>query len=292
MQPMRSLIFVPADRENMVQRAHQIPADVIVLDMEDAVTPDKKALARAGIRAAIESLNAAGKTVYVRINHLDTGQARDDLAAAIGPGLQGILYPKAQGATHIRELDVLIREQEYHREGVRPGETALFPLIESARAVLRCEDIALASTRIAGLVLGGEDYTADLGVSRTAEGRELDHARRVLVHVCAAYKLVALDGIYADFRDEAGLRADAAYARSIGMKGKFVIHPDQVGPVNDVFSPTPAEIETARKVVTAFDEGVAQGLGTIQVDGKMIDAPVAKQARDLVAYAESIGIRA
>ncbi|HEX5369358.1 MAG TPA: CoA ester lyase, partial [Dehalococcoidia bacterium] len=203
MQPTRSLLFVPSNRENMVQRAHQTPADVIVLDLEDAVAPDMKSSARQGLRASIESLNAAGKTVHVRINHLDTGLTRDDLIAAIGPGLDAILYPKVEAPADIRDLDVLIREQELHKDGVKPGQTALIPMIESARAVLRCEEIALASSRTAGLALGGEDYAADLGVARTPSGRELDHIRHVIVNVCVAYKLKPLDGIYATLHDEA-----------------------------------------------------------------------------------------
>jgi citrate lyase subunit beta/citryl-CoA lyase len=289
MQPMRTLLFVPSNRENMVGRAHESPADVIVLDLEDAVTPDQKEAARAVARDAIMSLSAAGKTVHVRVNHLDTGMTRVDLAAAIGPGLKGILFPKAQAASEIRELDVLIREQEYHKDGVKPGETALIPMIETARAVLRCEDIATASTRITGLALGGEDYCADLGVARTKEGRELEHIRHTMVHVCIAYGLAPLDGIYATLGEEAGLRADAAYARSIGMKGKYVVHPEQVSVVNEVFSPTAAEVEAARRLVSEFDEAVLQGHGTVRIEGQMVDEPIARRARELIAYADAIG---
>ncbi len=288
MTPMRTLLFVPAHRESMVEKAHQVPADVICLDLEDAVPPAEKQKARDGVRASIESLKAAGKSVHVRVNHVDTGLTKDDLAAAVGPGLDGLLYPKVRGAAQIRELDVLIREQELHK-GVRPGAIVLIPMIESARAILRCEEIALASTRIAALALGGEDYAADLGVARTAAANELDYARRVVIHCAAAYGLQALDGIYATLHDEAGLLADARYARSIGMKGKYVIHPEQVEPVNQVFSPTTQELEVARKIVSAYDEAMSRGIGVIEVDGQMVDVPVANRARDLLAYAEAIG---
>ncbi|HWO74162.1 MAG TPA: CoA ester lyase [Dehalococcoidia bacterium] len=287
MQPMRTLLFVPANRESMVEKALTIPADVIVLDLEDAVPPAEKEAARRRVRAAVESLSGAGRTVHVRVNALATGLTRDDLAAAIGPGLHGLLFPKVEAAADIRAVDVLIREQEM-RNGVRPGTVMLVPMIESARAVLRCEEIAQASTRIGALALGGEDYATDLGVPRTDEGRELEYVRRVIVHVAAAYRLQALDGIYATLHDEAGLIADAAYARSIGFKGKYVIHPEQVGPVNQVFTPTEAELEAARRIVQAFDEAIAQGHGTVQVDGRMIDIPIATRARELIAYAEAI----
>jgi citrate lyase subunit beta / citryl-CoA lyase len=289
MTPMRTLLFVPAQRQSMVEKAAGIPADVIVLDLEDAVPPNEKEAARSRIRASISSLKAAGKTVHVRINHLDTGLTKDDLLAAVGPGLDGLLFPKAQGAAQVRELDVMIRERELHGD-VRPGTIALIPMIETARGVLRCEEIALASTRIVGLALGGEDYAADLGVPRTNEANEFEYARRVMIHCAIAYDLQPLDAIYATLHDEAGLLADARYARSIGMKGKYVVHPDQVDAVNQVFSPTAQELESARKIVTAYDEAMKGGIGVIDVDGHLVDVPVANRARDLLAYAATIGL--
>src|SRR5215471_7428283 len=225
----RSILFVPANRDNMVARAAQTPADVITLDLEDSVPASEKEATRAKLRDAIASLKAAGKTVHVRVNSLETGLTKDDLAAAITPGLDGLSFPKAEAASDIREVDVLIRQQEMYN-GVRPGTVLLFPQIESAKAVLRCEEIARASTRIAGLSMGGEDYTADLGVPRTVEGRELEYARRVLVHVCIAYKLLPLDGIWPVLGDIVGLTAESRYARSIGFKGKYLIHPEQAEP--------------------------------------------------------------
>lgn len=289
MTPMRTLLFVPAQRANMVEKAAGIPADVTVLDLEDAVPANEKAAAREGIRASIAALKAAGKTVHVRINHLDTGLTKDDLSAAIGPGLDGLLFPKAQGAAQIRELDVMIRERELHGD-VRPGTIALIPMIETARAILRCEEIATASTRITGLALGGEDYAADLGVPRTNEANEFEYARRIIIHCAIAYGLQPLDAIYPPLHDEAGLIADARYARSIGMKGKYVVHPDQVGPVNEVFAPTPQELASARKIVDAYDAAMQGGIGVIDVDGQLVDVPVANRARDLLAYAEAIGL--
>jgi citrate lyase subunit beta/citryl-CoA lyase len=286
----RTLLFVPANRENMLVKAQTLAADIIVIDLEDAVPPAEKESARNNVPHAIESLKAAGKSVHLRVNHLTTGLTRDDLMAAVGPGLDGILMPKVNGASQVRELDVLLRERELH-SSVRPGTIALFPMIESARGVLRCEEIAIASTRIAGLGLGGEDYAADLGIARTPEGRELDYARRVIVHVGAAYRLRALDAIYTNLRDEPGLISDARYARSIGFSGKYVIHPDQIEPVNRVFSPTQEEVESARKIVSAFEAAEAQGLGTLEVDGQMVDIPVVKRARATLDAAEAIAGR-
>src|SRR4051812_17452729 len=283
----RTLLFVPANRDNMVARAAQTPADVITLDLEDSVPMSEKEATRGRLKEAIASLKAAGKTVHVRVNSLETGLTKDDLAAAVMPGLDGLSFPKAEAASDIREVDVLIREQEMHN-GVRPGTVLLFPQIESARAVLRCEEIARASTRIAGLALGGEDYTVDLGVPRTVEGREMEYARRVLVHVAAAYKLLPLDGIWPVLGDIAGLTAEAQYARSIGFKGKYLIHPEQAVPVNQAFSPNSEELEAARRIVTTFDEAVKQGHASVRVDGKMVDVPVAKRAQALLDFAATL----
>jgi citrate lyase subunit beta/citryl-CoA lyase len=284
----RSLLFVPANRPRMLDHAVEAAADVIVLDLEDSVPVAEKPAARATLRAAIERLKGAGKTVQVRVNHLDTGFTRDDLQAAIGPGLDSIAFPKAESAAQIRELDVIIRELEL-KGGVRPGTALLFPQIETARGVLRCEEIAMASTRIAGLACGGEDYTRDLGVARTRDGHELDYIRRVIVHVCIANGLLPLDTVFADFRDETGLTAETEFVQSIGFKGKYLIHPSQIELVNRAFTPTDDEIQLARIRVEAYDEALARGEGSVQVDGRMIDEPVAQRARDLLAYAQAVG---
>jgi citrate lyase subunit beta/citryl-CoA lyase len=282
----RSLLFVPANRDNMVARAHQTPADVIVLDLEDSVPPSEKEATRAKLRDAVTSLKAAGKTVHVRVNGLDTGLTRDDLAAAIGPGLDGLVFPKAEGARDIRQLDVMIREQEM-RNSVTPGTVQLFPHVESARGLLHCEEVAQASSRIAGMALGGEDYVASLGVPRTGEA--LEYARRVVINVCSAYGLLALDVVYPVINDETGLRAETEYIRSIGFKGKYVIHPAQVETVNRAFSPHAGEVDAAKRAVAAFDDALARGQASVQVDGRMVDIPVAKRYRDLIAYAEAGG---
>jgi citrate lyase subunit beta/citryl-CoA lyase len=286
----RTLLFVPANRERMIEHAVSAPADVIVLDLEDSVPSSQKASARQGVADAIRRLKAAGKTVHVRVNAADTGLLQDDLDAAIVPGLDGLALPKADAAAKIRELDVMLRLREVRAE-IRAGSVLLFPQIESALALLRCEEVAIASSRIAGLSLGGEDYVRDLGVPRTREGNEIEYARRVLVHCCIAHRLLPLDVVFPDINDAEGLTAEAAYGRSIGMKGKYVIHPNQIEPVNSVYTPNSEEVATARQVLAAYSDAEARGEGSVQFEGKMIDAPVVQRARDLIAYAEAIGVR-
>ncbi len=283
---MRSLLFVPANRPNMIERARSLAADVVVLDLEDSVPPAEKQAARDALPAAIDSLKQAGRLVHVRVNHPDRGLCRDDLAAAVRPGLDGIVLPKAEGGRDVRQIDVLIREQEM-RNGVTPGTPVLLPHVETARGLLRCEEIATASTRIAAMSLGGFDYVADLGIERTRDGRELDYARGVLIHVCVAHGLLPLDAVFGDFGDAEGLATETARVKAMGMKGKYVVHPDQVEAVNRAFEPSEAEVAAARRVLEAFDVAVAQGHASVQLDGRMIDTPVAKRARDVIAFWEA-----
>jgi citrate lyase subunit beta/citryl-CoA lyase len=283
----RSLIFVPGIRENMIEKARGFAADVIVLDLEDSVPPAEKEQARQIVRRAIPTLAALGHTVHVRVNPVGSGLARDDLAAVVCPELSGICLPKVDSAQDIRDIDVLIREQEMER-GVKPGTLALIPAIESARGVLRCEEICRASTRLTAITLGADDYTADLGVHRTREGRELDYARQVMTVCARATDILALDTPFADFRDEEGLMRESEWVRSLGFKGKYLIHPSQIGPVNRVFRPSEEEVAYACRVVEAFEEAVARGHGAVQVDGRMVDPPVAKRATALIELAEAI----
>jgi citrate lyase subunit beta/citryl-CoA lyase len=228
---MRSLLLLPVNRAGLVEQARQSAADVIVLDLATLAPNDREA-ARRGLRETITALKGAGKGVHVRVNHADSGHARDDLAAAVGPGLDGLAAPMTLAPRDIRQMDVLIREQETHN-GVRPGEIVLIPCIESPRGLLRCAEIIEASTRIAGLALGTDAFAAALGVSRTAEGRELDYARQVIVNVCAAYGLQALDGTTRSGGDTA---TEARAARVLGFKGKYISDASQAGAVNEAFA--------------------------------------------------------
>lgn len=283
---LRTMLFVPANRERMLQRARTAGADALVLDLEDSVPDGDKAAARAAAGRAIPSLAAAGCSVFVRVNGIDTGMTRDDLMAIISGGLAGVVLPKCEQPQDLRDLDVLLREGEMAR-GVRPGDVRTLPIIESARGVLRCEEIATASDRVLGLSFGGEDYTRDIGVARTADGIAMQYARGVVVTVAAALGLVSIDTPYPDIRDEKGLLAESRLARAMGFQGKYVIHPDQVGPVHRAFTPAAGEVAAAKKLLAAYDRAAAAGEGSISVAGRMVDAPVAERARRVVAAAAS-----
>ena len=281
---LRTLLFVPAHREPMFAKAAASAADAIVLDLEDAVAPQEKPAARDNARGAIASLAARGP-VFVRVNGVRTGLARDDVLAVVRGGLAGVVLPKPESPQDVRDLDVLLREAEMAND-VRPGDIAVIPIIESTRGLLRAEEIALASDRIIALSLGAEDYCAELEVERNVEGTALAHLRYRIVEIATAFGLAPIDTPYTDVRDLDGLRAETAFARAVGFKGKYVLHPDQVAPVNELFTPSDSEIASARRIVAAYDDAVSHGNGATSVDGHMVDAPIAARARRLLARAE------
>ncbi len=285
----RTLLFVPGQRENMLAKAPDTGADVLVLDLEDAVPAAEKPAAREAARAHVERL-AARRPVFVRLNGVHSGLTRDDLMAVVAPGLSGVVVPKAQAAQDLRDLDVLLREAEM-ANGVRPGAVRTIPIIESTRGLLRCEDIARASDRIVGLSIGAEDYTAELGVERNIEGTALAYIRYVVAQVATAYGLLAIDTPYSDVRDIDGLVAETEFVRAVGFKGKYVLHPDQVEPVNRVFTPSPEKVAEARRIVEAYGAAVSRGVGAASLDGRMIDGPIAERAKRTIELADAIARR-
>ena len=283
----RSLLFVPGSRAEMLAKAARFPADVLCLDLEESVLPDDKPRARQLVRAAIGELAQAGRTVQVRLNSIQSEETKADLAAVTQAGLSSVLLAKAQTPQDIRDVDVMLREQELARD-ITPGTIELVVAIESAQALLRCEAISHASTRLVALMLGGEDFTFDMGVQRTRDGRELDHARNVIATCARAANLYALDTPWPEIGNLDDLVADASRARSVGFSGKYIIHPSHIEPVHSVFSPTEADIAQARSVLDAWDDAQAKGLGAVQLDGRMIDRPIVERARAVLEQAEAI----
>lgn len=288
---LRTLLFVPGNNERMLQRASSVGADAIVLDLEDAVPASEKKAARKLVKAAITALTASGLPLFVRLNNVQTRLTRDDVTAIVRAGVTGVVHPKTEAAQDLRDLDVLLREAEM-ANGVRPGDIRVIPLIETPIAVLRCEEIARASDRVDALSVGGEDYTAALGVARDTGGAALAHARNVIVTVAAAYALLAIDTPYAGFKDERGLIAESRLAQAIGFSGKYVIHPDQVAPVNAVFTPSAEAVAEAHRIVAAADAAKGKRRGAVALDGQMVDAPVVERARLLIDRAEAIAANA
>jgi len=283
----RSLLFVPGGLEELLEKAGRYPADVLCLDLEESVLPDDKPRARELVARAVAKLSQAGRTVQVRLNSIQSEETKLDLAAVAQPGLASVLLAKTQTPQDVRDVDVLLREQELAHE-ITPGTIELVVAIESAQALLRCEAISGASTRLVALMLGAEDFTFDMGAQRTTDGRELDHARNVIATCARAANLYALDTPWPEIGGVENLVADAARARAVGFSGKYVIHPTHIEPVHAVFSPTEADIAQARSVLETWDGAQAKGLGAVQLDGRMIDRPIVERARSVIEQAEAI----
>jgi citrate lyase subunit beta/citryl-CoA lyase len=271
----------------MIEKAQNLTMDVLVLDLEDSVPAAEKANARAMVRDAIAGPTLKGQRVFVRINSIGSGLMEEDLQAVITPGIDGINLPKPSSADDVRTVEAIIERLEKER-GIEKGHIKLTPWIETAKGLINAFEIASASPRIVGIILGAEDFTLDTGMQRTEGGDELLYPRTMVVVAAKAAEVIAIDTPYNNFKDEAGLIREATLARNLGFEGKYVIHPSQIEPVNQAFRPLPEEVEHARRVVEAFEAAEAQGFASTSVDGKMIDTPQANRARKLLMVADSI----
>ena len=295
MRLLRSLMFVPGHRPRMVQRALGVgeftsnDLDVAILDLEDGVPPDEKDRARAAVAAALGLPSDGPRPArYARVNR--DPRARDaDLAAVLRPGLDGIVAPKID---HPDEVTILARDLDEREDaaGMERGSIPVIASIESARGLLAAHAIAASTDRVIALLFGAEDFARDLSLptEREAEAAELVYARSAVVVAAAAARKHALDGIWPDVTDADGLRRDALQGRRLGFIGKSLIHPGQIEVCNEVFSPSPAEVAYARRVVDAFDEAQMKGRGAVALDGKLLDAPIVERARRTLALHDAV----
>ena len=286
MELLRSLLFVPGNSRKMLEKAVSFTSDALVPDMEDSVPIAEKSAARNEIANMLPVLAQAGHKCVVRVNALDTGLLEEDMEAAITPYTFGINVGKVDTIWHVKEVEKIVGAVE-KRKGLEKGQIKLVLFIESALAVVNAYEICASSDRIIAAALGAEDFTVDMGTERTEEGSEVLMPRAMVAMAARAAEIIPLDIVYTNFRDEEGLRRDTQLGKSLGYKGKFAIHPAQVDPINELLSPLPDEIEYARKVVQAFEEAEANGRGSTSLDGKMIDVPIVKRARSLLAAVEA-----
>lgn len=285
----RSMLFLPGNAPNMIINGDSLGADSIILDLEDAVSPDEKDAARLLVRNAIREMGFIGVEITVRINAIDTAYWKDDLDAIVPLKPDLIMPPKASSAEDMKTLDAYIAEVEA-RSGIAVGTIRLIPLIETALGVERAFEIASACPRIAALFLGGEDLTADLRCKRTKAGNEIDYARKRLVCAARAAGVDVYDTPFTDVNDDEGIVVDAEYAKSLGFTGKSAIAPRHIRTINEVFSPSLADIEYAKLVFEAIRIGKLQGKGAVSLRGKMIDKPIVERARQTLEAAKQLGL--
>lgn len=285
----RSLLIMPANRADMLEKAPAYGADALVFDLEDSVPIAEKPRARELARQYIGQ-HKANTIIHVRVNALQTGMLEDDLEAVVVEGLTGIRLPKTESAETIKTVDALITRLEQKR-GLRPGSVGIGPSLESAKGVWFAYDILSASSRITSVTCGTAqdgDLQTDLGYTWTPEGDEVLYLRsRVLLAARAAGVEHVLDGSYANIRDAAGLATCCSAARKLGYRGKSVIHPNQIQVVNDIFKPTAVELDYYRRVIEAFDAAVARNSAATTVDGKLVDYAMVGMARRVLAWAQS-----
>lgn len=273
----RSLLFVPADAHRFIDKAPQRGADLIVLDLEDGVARSAKARARASLAAFIAQLHRAGCTVYVRVNN-EAALLEDDMMAAVEAGADGLVLPKIESPEQLVQLDDMLSHAETRAGRARAG-VKLIVLIESPQGVCRAADIARASRRIVALCFGPEDFATEMGIAPVKEGLAWPAQAVAVAAVAAGVEPLGMAGSVGDFSDLDAYRNLAHHARSIGVRGGVCIHPVQIRVLNEVFAGSDAEARAAERLVAAFDKALTEGRGSIALDGKMIDEPIANRAR-------------
>lgn len=282
------MLFMPGNNPGMLQNAAILGADSIILDLEDAVSLTEKDSARILVREAVKNVDYSNVEVVVRINPLDTEFGREDVNVIARVKPETLMVPKAD-EEEIKIVDEMLNTIE-KEEGFEQGTIKIIALVETAYGLENVYNIIKASKRVVGVLLGGEDLTADLGIKRTKEGQEVFYARNKVATACKALRVDAIDTPFTDTNDYEGLQADTAKAKSLGMTGKSAINPRQIDTIHSVFAPTEAEIKHALRVLDAMEEAKREGKGVFSLDGKMVDAPIINRAITTVDLAKRLGL--
>ncbi|MGZ4681504.1 MAG: HpcH/HpaI aldolase/citrate lyase family protein [Acidimicrobiales bacterium] len=282
LRPRRSVLYMPGANERALEKAKTIPADALILDLEDAVAPDAKADARARVCAAAASGDYGRKEVTIRANGLDTPWHADDLRAIAEAGPAAVVVPKINSAADVAAVEKALEA------GGAPDHTRIWAMLETPVAILHAEEIATSSERLAVLVLGTNDLAKELHAEHVP-GRQplLFGLSQCLLAARLAGKVI-LDGVYNDIKDPDGFLAECVQGRQLGFDGKTLIHPTQVEPCNDTFAPGELELTHARGLILAFEEAQAEGRGVATYEGRMIENMHVDNARRAIAMAEAI----
>ena len=284
----RTRLYLPGNNPDLMLNAGLFGSDCVILDLEDSVALADKADARVLVRNSLLALDFSGSERIVRINPMSTDYGPKDLEMIVQAEPDTLLIPKCECKDDVSAVEEMVI---YLEQQAKLNRSIFFmPLIETAKGVLRAYEIATASDRVVALCFGAEDFTADIGAERTPDGRESFVARSMLVLAAKAAGVQAIDTVYSDVDDIEGLVKSTEEAISLGFDGKGVIHPGQIKPIHDTFTPTPERIEYARKVIKALREAEDRGLGVASLGGKMIDAPVAARANKILALAKAMGL--
>ncbi|MFP3975658.1 MAG: HpcH/HpaI aldolase/citrate lyase family protein [Dehalococcoidia bacterium] len=291
MAVMRSVMYVPSNSDKMLVKAPEIKADILTLDLEDSVPPAEKAIGREKIRNYLQDGSRekqSSKYLYVRINNWETLMTNDDLEAIVYPGLDGVCLAKCGHPDNVRRLDWKLEELE-QRRGIEPGSIAIQLLIETAKGVINAYESAIASPRVNSLIFGAVDYTKDMRVTLTSEGKEQLYARYYTAVAARAAGCVAIDCPFVAYQDMEAFRESTQEGRQMGYEGRMLIHPSQIEPSHELYTPKPEEVEWAEGVKKVFEEeGIAKGKAAVTYQGKMVDTPVYENALQILQMMEEI----
>lgn len=289
-RPRRSVLYMPGSNARAIEKARTLSADGVILDLEDAVAPDAKADARRQVAEAVKAGGFGTREVFIRVNGIDTPWHAEDLSAAAHAAPDGILVPKISNPGQLEMIGQRLLDMGTdHR-------TRVWAMIETPIAIFNAQAIAACAkdseTRLAGFVLGTNDLAKETGAHLVPGRWTMLPWLTTCVLAARAYGISILDGVYNNLGDAEGFARECAQARDMGMDGKTLIHPNQIAPCNDAFSPAPEEVAQARKIIAAFEQPENRDKGVVQLDGRMVERMHADIARRTVAIAEAIATRA
>ncbi len=281
-RPRRSVLYMPGSNARALDKSRTLPADALIFDLEDAVAPDAKLTARTQVIETVEKGGYGKREIMIRTNGLSTPWGYDDLAAVAAVGADGILLPKVESAEMVRQAESVLLAH-----GAAP-ELAIWCMMETPRAMLHAEEIADASPRLAGLVMGTSDLAKDLQAQHTAMRLPLITSLGLCMLAARAARIAILDGVFLDLNDHEGFVDSCRQGAELGFDGKTLIHPKQIAAANEVFAPSDDEVRLSRQIIQAYAEAEAQGRGVVVVDGKLIEKLHVDHAKRVVALAEAI----
>jgi len=282
-RPRRSVLYMPGSNRRALEKAKTLPADGLILDLEDAVSPDAKPEARKNVAEMLATGKPYGKReVIVRVNGLNTPWGMDDIAAIAASGADGLAVPKVESADIVRQVQVAVRAAG------GPEDMPIWCMMETPMGILRAAEIAGASPFVAGLVMGTSDLAKDLQCEHTFDREPFLTSFGLVILAARAFGIAALDGVHLDLSDDAGFAEACAQGRRLGFDGKTLIHPKTVAAANAAFAPAPDDVLKARALIATYAEAVARGQGVVVLDGKLIEQLHVDNARRLVALAEAI----
>ncbi|MCA9529535.1 MAG: CoA ester lyase [Myxococcales bacterium] len=284
-RPRRSMLYMPGSNARALEKGKTLPADALILDLEDAVAPDAKVAAREQVTEAVRAGGYGHRELLVRVNGLATPWGYDDLVAAATSGADAVLLPKVDSADMVRQVEAVLDAAG------APADLAIWCMMETPRGILHAEEIACASPRLGGLVMGTSDLAKDLHAAHTALRLPLVTSLGLCLLAARAAGVAIMDGVYLDLSDDEGFAASCKQGAELGFDGKTLIHPKTLAAANEAFAPSDDEVAFSRKIIAAHAEAEAAGKGVVVVDGKLIENLHVENAKRLVALAEAIAAR-